>query len=291
MEREYIIDRQLQYGTAPLRRRNRPNWIVASSAALLIACYLPTLSRMCQLWWNDEDLGHCFAVPIVIVWIVWRERSRWLKIPPTPSWWGILLLTIGGALQFAGLTGVGSFTESVAFLVSTTGLVLALGGIAILRAWAFPLILMLFLLPKLAILYTEFTVPLQLLSTRFAASMLSVIGTNPQVDGNLLNVRGHVVAITEACNGLRYLLALGFVSAVVGYVVETPLWIRWMLFATALPLAILGNAVRVAAAAAVPALDAGWPHDLCGIVVFTLCLAAIAGFRAALVTTTRRANV
>ena len=40
---------------------------------------------MAEQWWNDEDMGHGFAVPLVVLWIIWRERGRWQSLPSKPS--------------------------------------------------------------------------------------------------------------------------------------------------------------------------------------------------------------
>ena len=48
--------------------------------------------------------------------------------------------------------------------MSVAGAVLCLGGFGWLRALAFPFVLGLFMLPKLAIVYNQATVPLQLLA-------------------------------------------------------------------------------------------------------------------------------
>jgi len=41
---------------------------------------------MFQQWSNDEDMSHGVVVPIVILWIVWRERERWWRrLPAEPN--------------------------------------------------------------------------------------------------------------------------------------------------------------------------------------------------------------
>ena len=80
-------------------------------------------------------------------------------------------------MQFAGLLGVGLFAGSVAFLISVAGAVLCLGGFVWLRALAFPLVLAVFMLPKLAVVYNQVTLPLQLLASRLAAGILTVVGS------------------------------------------------------------------------------------------------------------------
>ncbi|MGB7760108.1 MAG: exosortase/archaeosortase family protein [Bryobacteraceae bacterium] len=254
-------------------------WAVTAAVAALLACHFSTLGGMAAQWWNDEDMGHGFLVPVVIAWVVWSERRRWSAVPTSPSWWGIPLLIAGAGLHFAATVGVGLFAASVALLLSAVGAIVCLEGFGRLRAWAFPLFLSLFMLPKLAFVYNLVTLPLQLLASRMAAGMLSVGGIGVIREGNILDVGGHRVAVAEACSGIRYLLPLGFMALVVAYVMDPKAWMKVALLVVAVPLAIVANAVRVAASAAIPALDSGTPHAIAGAVIFLLCLAALAGAR------------
>lgn len=220
-------------------------------------------------------MSHGFLVPIVIFWIVWRERERGRALKPEPNWWGLALLAFAAVMQFAGLLGVGLFAGSVAFLVSVAGAVLCLGGFAWLRTLAFPLLLAVFMLPKLAVVYNQVTLPLQLLASRLAAGILTVAGIGVIREGNILDVGGHRVAVLEACNGIRYLLSLGFMAVVFGYLSDSKPWMRLALLAAAVPIAILANALRVAAAGWLPSLEAGVPHAVSGWFIFVLCLATL----------------
>jgi exosortase len=94
--------------------------------------------------------------------------------------------------------------------------------------------------------------------------------------GNILDVSGHSVLVAEACNGIRYLIPLMFMGALIAYVHDSPGWTRLALPAAAIPLAIVANAARVALVGAWPALDAGTPHLLAGTVIFVFCLAVLA---------------
>jgi exosortase len=251
---------------------------VVLTVAALLACYAPTLRGMFEQWRTDEDMSHGFLVPFVILWVIWRERERWRALPAQPNWWGGALLALAAILHFAGALGVGLFAESLAFLISVAGAVLCLGGFSWLRALAFPFILALFMLPKLALVYNQATLPLQLLASRVAAGMLTVAGIGVIREGNILDVGGHRVAVVEACNGIRYLLSLGFMGVVFGYLFDSRsgMWaVRLTLLAAAIPIAIVANAARVAAAGWMPALDSGFPHELSGWLIFVLCLAVL----------------
>jgi len=251
----------------------------ALSAILLLVCYASTLAGMAAQWTNDEDMGHGFAVPLAIAWIVWRERARWESIVPDPSLWGFTALGAGALLHAVGVLGAGLFLSSVGLLLSAAGVIVALGGFRLLRAWSFPLLLSLFMLPKLAIVYNQVTLPLQLLASRMAAGILTISGIGVIREGNILDVGGHRVAVAEACNGIRFLLPLAFVGVMFAYLTDRKPWMRIAVLLCAVPLAILSNAVRVAASAWIPLLDSGTPHQIAGYVIFALSLAALLPLR------------
>ena len=250
--------------------------IVALTAVILLTCYAATVRGKFEQWSTDEDMGHGALVPLVILWVVWRERRRWRTLPVEPSWWGFAILAAGAGMQALAGLGGGLFASSVALLVSCAGVVVSLGGFAYLRTWCFPFLLALFMLPKLAIVYYQVSLPLQLLASRVAAAMLSGAGVRVLREGIVLNVVGHRVAVEVACNGMRYLLSLGFSAVVFAYLCDSKPWMRFALLAAAVPVAIMANAVRVAAIGLLPALDTGTPHMVSGWLVFVLCLATLA---------------
>lgn len=249
---------------------------IVLSAVVLAICYRATLAGMVQQWWIDEDLAYGFIVPFVIGWIIWRERERLRKLPAHPTAWGFAVLAIAGGMEIISALGVGLFAGAVAFVVSLIGIVLCFGGFGWIRALAFPLVLTLFMLPKLAIVYNQITLPLQLLATRLAGAMLSAAGFTVSRAGNVLNVAGHSIAVVEACNGIRYLLPLLFLALVFAYTSGARFWVRAAMLTAAIPTAIVANAFRVAVSGLSPALTEGTPHALLGVFIFVLCLATIA---------------
>jgi exosortase len=237
---------------------------------------------MWEQWSTDEDMAHGFAVPLFAGWLVWRQRERLGNIAPAPSLWGFAVLAAGAGLHLAALLGAGLFAGALGFLISLTGTILALGGWQMLRALGFPLALLVFMLPKLAVVYNQATLPLQLISSRLAAWALSSLGIGVIREGNILEVFGRRIEVAEACNGLRYLLALGFLSQIYGHLMSSKPWVRLLLLAAAFPIAIVANAARVGISAAVPALMSGTPHLVTGLILFTLCIALLGVFAAVL---------
>lgn len=260
--------------------KGRPVLILLVAVAALV-CYAGALRGMIHEWSTDEDMGQGFLVPAAVLWILWRERARWLALPVLPSAWGWLLLIAGAGLQAIGSLGGGLFAESFAFVVSIAGAVLVLGSAALLRAWAFPFALLLFMLPKLAIVYNQMTLPLQLTASRLAALLLTTAGAGVIREGNVLDVAGRRILVEEACDGIRFLLPLGFMALMLGYLTDSKPpdskpWTRTALLISAAPMAVAANAVRVAAAGYWPSLTSGTAHLAAGWLIFLFCLAALA---------------
>jgi exosortase/archaeosortase family protein len=65
------------------------------------------------------------------------------------------------------------------------------------------------------------------------------------------------------------------VAVVFAYLADAKPWMRIALLAASVPVAILANALRVAATGLLPVLDAGAPHAISGWLVFVLCLAML----------------
>jgi Transmembrane exosortase (Exosortase_EpsH) len=87
-----------------IRREHRSPILIAFTGVLLLVCYASTLGGMIRQWSTDKDMGHGFLVPVVISWIVWRERRRWRQLDIEPSLWGFALLAAGAGLHAAGAT-------------------------------------------------------------------------------------------------------------------------------------------------------------------------------------------
>ena len=247
-------------------------------ASLLLYSYWFGISEMLDQWSHDEDMGHGFLVPILAGWIAWREKDRWMKRDMRPSWWGFVPLAFSAFLLSLAIAGAGRFIACVALLFAICGIVLILGGPGVLRGLAFPLLMLLFMLPKLAIVYDQVTLPMQLLATRLAASALTAGGVHAVRDGNILHLDTFSVSVVEACSGVRYLLSLSFLALVYGYFAGSGPGMRLILMVAMAPVAIMANALRVAVIALLgtvsPSLAEGFMHTASGWLIFVATMLA-----------------
>lgn len=255
-------------------------WVAwAWFAALLLCCYAPVLWRLVQQWDSDPDMGHGFFVPLVVGFIVWQKRSDLLALKPEPNWWGLAVVLYAGLQLYIATLGAELFLARTAFVISVIGIVLLLGGTVWVRALAFPLFLLFFMIPIPTVVYNQITFPLQLLASRVSTQALDLMQIPVLREGNVLEMAEQKLSVVEACSGIRSLLSLTFLSLVYGYFFESKVWMRVVLFISTIPIAILANASRVTLTGILteykPELAEGFFHTASGWVIFMAALAIL----------------
>lgn len=246
---------------------------------LLVACYAPVLIRLVRQWSTDGDMGHGFFVPLVAGYIVWQRRHQLAHTSPSPNWWGLAVIAWGAAQLYLATLGAELFLARTAFIVSLIGIVLLLGGLPILRIVAFPILLLFFMVPIPAIVYNQITFRLQLLASSVAETALSFFGVPVLREGNILRLPNQSLSVVEACSGIRSLLTLSFLSLVYAYFFDRKVWMRWVLLAAAVPVALVANASRVTISGLLsevnPKLAEGLFHEAAGWLVFMVGLVLV----------------
>src|SRR5260370_18402258 len=152
-----------------------PNWpVIAWFSALLIGCYAPVLWMLVKQWNSDEDMGHGFFVPLIALYIAWQNREKLMNIQLKPNYWGLALVLFSGFQVYIATLGAELFTTRMAFIEAVVGTVLFLGGTQALRVLSFPLLLLVFMVPIPAIIYTRITFPLQIFASQVTAAPLDL---------------------------------------------------------------------------------------------------------------------
>ncbi len=248
---------------------------------LLIAVYFPILQRLVIQWSTDDDVSHGFFVPLVSGYIAWQRRDELLAVPRKTAWWGIGVLTWGALQSYIGWLGAELFLQRTAFLISLVGILLVMGGTALVRKLTFPLLLLLFMIPIPGVVFNQITFPLQLFASQVAESALTVLNIPVLRDGNILELASQRLSVAEACSGIRSLLSLSFLSLVYAYFFDSRVWMRWVLLIATVPIAIIANAGRVTITGVLseinPTLAEGVFHGMEGWVIFVIALVMLVG--------------
>jgi exosortase len=254
---------------------------IAWFGALLVAGYVPVLAFLISTW-SGEDMGHGYFVPVIAGYIVWQSRHELMALEPRPNWWGLVVVLYAAVQLFVATLGVEVFLARTSFVIALFGIVLALGGTAVVKKLAFPLFLLFFMIPIPAVAYNRITFPLQILASKLATDALTLVGIPVLREGNILELPTQRLSVVEACSGIRSLLSLTFLAMVYGYFFEKRSWLRVLLFIATIPIAILANASRITVTGILsqfkPELAEGFFHESTGWVIFMIAFAILIGF-------------
>lgn len=254
-------------------------------AALLTAAFVlaygSVLVALAGQWATDPNYAYGFFVPPMAAWLAWRRRDAFRRAPRASSALGLGIVAAGGLLFVAGVVAAELFTTRVSVVVVAAGLILALEGRERLRVMAFPVAFLLFMVPLPYVLYYRLTFPLQLLSTRLAASFLGAMGMALVRDGNLLHLEGYSLEVVTACSGLRSIMSLGAVGVFMLDALAPAAPARLAGLLLIIPIAVMANVARLIATASIaavagPEMADGFLHEFSGLVVFLTGLAALA---------------
>lgn len=264
--------------------------LIVPSAVLLcvlVLLYLSILKNLFLQWSTDPDYGHAFFVPLFSAYVLWRQRERWMRIDLEPSNFGLLVILAALGLLLVGSLGAELFTTRVSLLILLAGIIIFSGGWKLLRAVAFPLAFLFFMIPLPAIIYNQITFPLQMIASRFAAFWLELVHVPVLRDGNVLVLSNYSLEVVEACSGIRSLISLVSLAVIYGYFVEPRRWVRYLLAVLMIPIAIFSNAIRITGAGIMAhrygaAGAEGFLHEFSGWLIFVVALLLMLTFHFAL---------
>jgi len=273
-----------------LLKRTRPFSRVAAVVALgvvVAALYWPIVVKLVRDWWSDPDYSHAFIVVPLAIGLAWAHRRELAQTTPSPSAAGLAVVVVSLLLLVVGTLGAELFLTRVSLVGFTAGAVVYLLGWAHLRLLAFPLILLALTIPIPAIVITRLTLSLQLCASTIAEWLLSAVRIPVLREGNVLVLPNATLQVAEACSGIRSMTALLTLALVVARFSDSRWLRRTVIVLSAIPIAVLVNGLRVAAAsiaarwfgaAAVEGMlheILGWAMFLVAFVLMVACARAI----------------
>ncbi|MEI6074072.1 MAG: exosortase/archaeosortase family protein [Verrucomicrobiota bacterium] len=194
---------------------------------------------------GDNQYG--LMIPFVVLGLFWWKRKQ-LVAQPAGFWWpGILLLILGLLLHLGGFLVQQSQLSVVGLFTGLYGLMGLAWGRYWLKASLFPYFLLGFCIPTGG-LQDGFTFQLRLLVSWMVAGVAHM-GLSPDLirEGTQLFDGQHTFGyeVAAACSGIHSIVALLALLTIFGFVTFKSPWRRGTMMVAAIPLAVLGNVVRL----------------------------------------------
>jgi exosortase len=240
----------------------------------------PALRIETQLWWQYPDQAHCMFVPTFAIILAWLRRGMIAGEDAPGSRWGLVLLVLAAALQWAAASFALFYLHCLSLVPCLAGLVLFLGGWRALR-WIGPSIgFLVFMFHVPGPIVTLLSYPLQRLAAVLSTFVLQLFGIAAFSQGAVIVLHDSKVGVAEACSGIRILFTCFALCLAVGLLSERRFWQRLVIVVSALPIAIIVNASRITATAIFHVtvrrdLADGILHDMAGWCMPLLAVAMV----------------
>jgi exosortase len=280
----------------------RRRWILAG-IGLAIIFYAYFVSKTCAsgvhplslfawlwvYWRRGSDYAHGYVAPVIAAGLfVWKWRKKLPLLPVSTANSGLVVILAAVTLYWVGVKAANARLVAGSLVVLIFGLVLYLAGWAWARELWFPCAFLLFMIPLNFL--DPYTFGLRLFTARVSTWLLNVLGMQVFRQGTGIYSkldRFQPLEVADPCSGIRSLVALIALTSLYGYVTMRATWKKWVLFASSIPLAVVGNLARITTVALVAQgfgqdLAMRIYHDWSGYIIFSLAILCMIGLGTAL---------
>lgn len=253
------------------------------------ACFGVVMLLSCvYLWnhlWDQEAYSHGAIVAVIIAWLVWRTTPPAPQAPSTAvQAAGWVLLAGGSALWVVGRSLNVPLLDVSALIPLAIGLLLIVGGVSALRAYWFPVLFLVFLIPMPGFVLDALTGALRGKVSVATELLLYQAGYPIARSGVVLGIGQYQLLVADACSGLNSIFSLSAMGLLYLYLMNYRSVLRnGLLLAAILPIAVFANLVRVVFLVLLTyhfGDDAGqgFLHDFAGLFLFVIALLLLFGF-------------
>lgn len=208
--------------------------------AVILITYWHSAWGMAMIWARSDTYAHGFVVPIISLWLVWRQRAVLAPMVPRPGRLAWVLMAGAAALWLAGdLVAVNAATQ-LALVTLIVLSVPAVFGWRVARALAFPLGFLFFAVP-----IGDFLLPrLMEWTADFTVMALRASGIPVYREGLQFIIPSGAWSVVEACSGIRYLIASVTVGCLFAYLSYQGTRKRMVFMVVAIVVPLVANWVR-----------------------------------------------
>jgi len=251
---------------------------LSAVAAAILLLFRSDAADMVAIWWDSSTYNHCLLIPPLIGWLVWQRRPELLRLTPI-VWLPALALVAAGALSWLlGYAGGVASARHIGLVLMLQGSVVTLLGRAVSRGLLFPIFYALFMIP-----FGEEAVPaMQTVTAEISMAMLGLAGVPAHLEGVFITTSAGFFEVAEACAGVKFLIAMVALGALVANVCFRSWRRRAVFMAASVVVPILANGLRAFATIymaerAGVEFASGMDHVIYGGIFFAAVIALILG--------------
>ena len=220
--------------------------VLLAMLAVTVLSYWSISANIFKEWQRSDDYSAGQLVPLIALFLVWHERKTLRKCTLRPCWWGIALLILAQAARFYGLLFMYESGVRYSMVLTLAGLVLMVAGWKVFRSVSWILLFLFLMFPLPGRIHNLINGPLQKMSTTGSVFLLEAFGVRVSQEGNVVMLNEKIpMAVTEACSGLRMLIAFVIVAAFIAYMVNRSRRQKAVLLLSSIPVAVMCNILRL----------------------------------------------
>ncbi len=217
---------------------------------LIAILYSPIFFDLYRFRWESIDYTHAYFILPVCLWIVWQKRQilkdLFLKFKPHQiDVLGLSSMILGLMMFIFGWRLGYTFIATLSLIPVLWGAARYLYGSALVQSLSFPILYLLFLIPPPLGVLDAVTLPMRYGISAATEKILHLFGYPIERAGLLLKMGGNEIFMGAPCSGFRSLITMLALSVAYVYFVKGNSQKKLILSASAIPLALFGNLLRV----------------------------------------------
>ena len=255
--------------------------VLAVGYLLLLA---PTVLDLFRKVWSTDEQGHGPIIFAVSLWLIWRRRQQVVDAPYRPAnIVGGLLMAVALLLYALGRSQQIIQAEVVGLIATAVAGLLLLKGPQALRAIAFPVFFLAFMVPLPGVMVQAITIPLKTGVSYVAEALLYRAGYPIARTGVILSVGPYQLLVADACAGLNSMFTLEALGLLYMNLMGYTSKLRNVLLAILIvPISFTANVIRVIVLVLVTyhfgdEAGQGFVHTFAGMVLFIVGLVIMVG--------------
>lgn len=260
-------------------------WIIAATI------YTPSFIKLYSVRWDLLDYTHAYFILPVSLWLIWRKRNQikeYIQIyKPGKNLPGLVLLSFSIILFLFGSRFDYAVLIAFSIIPFIFGLSYYLYGIKVVKLISFPVLYLLLLIPPPMGILDSITLPMRYAISNATEIVLRFANYPISREGLLLTIGYNDIFMGQPCSGFRSLITLLSLGIVYIYIADIKLSFKFIMTAFIVPLALLGNLVRVITLCLITfyfgeEAGQGFFHNFSGIVMFIITIVGLIGIETVL---------